>query len=215
MRHCLLWQVRRMVHVSTEIPDQGLFGPAEDAPNRYEAPVERLSAEPKDGVALRHACVAKACTLLLRLVSLRYLSYDIVIFKHKKKAVRQQECKQKSASCGIWLWHQTGGFVYLEVLLCTVHVGECPEGTRKGYEHGVGGHHHGELFEKTCPRCFVREPSEEMSHTVLHSDVKKFIMDQASLRVSHNEKSKQSRYPGHFTRSDGPDSARDDSGHAQ
>ena len=40
--------------------------------------IARLSANSWDGVALRHTCFAKACVHLLRLVSLRCLSCDIV-----------------------------------------------------------------------------------------------------------------------------------------
>ena len=67
------WTQRRMEHVSAEIADQAVFGPAENAPFRIEAPVERLSANIKDGVALQHPCVDKPR------VNVSCLSCDIVI----------------------------------------------------------------------------------------------------------------------------------------
>ena len=48
-----------MGHASAKTVDQGLFD-AGNAPNRIEALVERLGAQPQDGMTLRHACVAKA-----------------------------------------------------------------------------------------------------------------------------------------------------------
>ena len=54
-----------MEHVSTEIADHGMYGPAENARNRMEASADRLGAKPQDGMALRpRLCCQGVCTLV-------------------------------------------------------------------------------------------------------------------------------------------------------